>query len=123
MEGVTPAGTGNFCVSQWSHGAPLVMSLILSKGFCRLKRFSAGREASLAFLLLCAVAVVGTRRMAVVAIASRWLSSLFMIQNSAALLFDLLYKHLSNKKDAQDFVLSDFPLTLVLQFKTSKNHQ
>ena len=36
--------------------------------------------------------------MAVVAIASRWLSSLFMIQNSAALLFNLLYKHLSNKK-------------------------
>jgi len=46
-----------------------------------------------------------------------------MIQNSAALLFNLLYKHLSNKKDAQDFVISDFPLTLVLQFKTSKNHQ
>ena len=53
------------------------------------------------------------------------LSTYFFIftLNSAALKFNFLYKFLSNKKVAQDFAMSDFSLTLVLQIKTSKNRQ
>ena len=51
------------------------------------------------------------------------LYKVLIILNSAAFKFNILYKFLSNKKVAQDFVMSDFSLTLVLQIKTSKNRQ
>ena len=81
MEGVTPFSSGNFCVSQWSHGVPLMLSFILSKGFWRLKRAAVVEAvcASLPAFFFCAMAGAGTRRRAMAAITSRVLRGDFMI--------------------------------------------